>query len=643
MPKSFGAIIILFLSISCDRLGGQYVSIEKIPVDHFSNPPEWASAIIWYEISVERFRNGDKSNDPTVEDIKGSYPGIVPHGWTTTPWTHDWYKDDPYFSNLQGLKDSNGYPIRTFAQKAQLRRYGGDLKGVLDKLDYLDSLGITAIYFRPLNDAPSLHKYDARNWRHVDVNFGPDPEGDKQIIRNEIPDRPETWKFTAADKMFLDVINNLHKRGIKVIMDYSWNHTGTQFWAWQDVLSNQSKSDYKDWYWIEDFDDPNTPQNEFKYQGWSGVSTLPEIRETHIQDLSNKVSAFEGDIYSKHAKKHIFNVVKRWLDPNNDGDTSDGVDGFRLDVAAETPLGFWREFRTQVKTINSEAYLVGEIWWEQFPDKLLDPEPYLMGDIFDAVMNYRWYRSVRHFFNESPNSIGVSELVDSLNRFRSNIRDVNDYSMMNYTGGFDTPRILTSLFNKNKYKYQAKVHENAEYKIYKPDSVTYNTLKLLLIQQFTYVGSPHIYAGDEMGMWGADDPSSRKPLIWKDYHFESERAHPTGLLRPIDEVRFNENVFNFYQNLIAIRKQNSVLSHGILDFIIMDNERDVLVYSRYNDSTEILVAFNVSDQSQQVKIPKRFRDIYLPLLNEEISVSDGHDTVEVQISPRSAIILKSQP
>jgi cyclomaltodextrinase len=350
----------------------------------FENPPEWAKEVIWYQIFVERFRNGDSGNDPTPADIEGAYPGFVPKSWQITTWTHDWYKEDPYFKELEGKKDFSGNTISNFNQKAQLRRYGGDLQGVLDKIGYLDSLGISAIYFNPLNDAPSLHKYDARYWRHIDRNFGPAPQKDGETILQEISEDPNTWKFTEADKLFLKVIDEFHKRGIKVILDYSWNHTGHTFWAWKDLVKKQKESKYADWYWINKFDNPNTIDNEFDYRGWAGVIDLPEIKETKKYDHTKPIQPFEGNIYHESAKQHIFNISKRWLDPNGDGNPSDGVDGFRLDVAAEIPLGFWREYRKVVKGVNPDAYLLGEIWWEEWPDKLLDPKPFLEGDIFDA-------------------------------------------------------------------------------------------------------------------------------------------------------------------------------------------------------------------------------------------------------------------
>ena len=618
----------------------QDTNVDTASVDAaaFDNPPEWAREVVWYEIGVERFRNGDPSNDPTSEDIQGAYPGFIPEGWSVTPWTQDWYKDDPYFANFGDHKDYYGNKVEKFVDRVQIRRYGGDLKGVLDKMDYLDSLGITAVYFRPLNDGPSLHKYDARNWRHIDRNFGPDPQKDKLTIAEETPDDPKTWQFTEADKMFVTVIDEFHKRGIKVILDYSWNHTGQTFWAWQDVLEQQEKSKYKDWYWIEHFDDPNTPENEFKYHGWVGVHDLPEIRETQKQDLSKGLKPFEGNIYDEAAKQHIFNVAQRWLDPNGDGDPSDGVDGYRLDVAAETPLGFWQDFRKHVRKINPNAYLLGEIWWEEWPDKLLSPAPFVKGDIFDAVMNYRWYRAVRHFFNESPHQIPASELIDSLNRFQSDIRPGNNYAMMNYTGGFDTPRILTSLFNKNKYKYYCKVHENPDYKIHKPDSSTYQTLKLLLAQQYTYVGAPHIYAGDEMGMWGADDPSCRKPLIWTDYTYEDETAHPTGQKRPTDKVEFNQDVFGFHQQLIGIRKANPVLIYGDIEFIPIDDDQ-ILAYRRFDENNEMLAVFNALNTPKKVQLPLSESKKYQEIL-QGIDISNENGQWSIEIPARTSVLIK---
>jgi glycosidase len=197
----------------------------------FDEPPIWAREAIWYQIFVERFRNGDPANDPRPKFMRGAYPGYVPADWKLTPWDQDWYEQQDW-----ARADGGG-----FYKTVQARRFGGDLQGVLDKLDYLHDLGVTAIYFNPLNDSPSLHKYDARHYRHIDRNFGPDPAGDSAIIDAENPIDPTTWRWTAADRLFLKLVRELHRRNMRVIMDYSWNHTGVTFWAWQDLQENQEE------------------------------------------------------------------------------------------------------------------------------------------------------------------------------------------------------------------------------------------------------------------------------------------------------------------------------------------------------------------------------------------------------------------
>jgi len=602
-----------------------------------TDPPQWAREAIWYQLFVERFRNGDQGNDPTAEDLLGAYPGYIPKKWKITPWTTDWYAPDPWFKSLHTCYDWSGNPIHDFNQKVQLRRYGGDLQGVMDQIDYLDSLGINAVYFNPLNDAPSLHKYDARNWRHIDRNFGPDPKGDVEKMAQENPIDPGTWQMTAADQLFLRVVQALHQKGIRVILDYSWNHTGLEFWAFRDILKKGATSPYKDWYWIDTFDDPATPVNEFSYRGWLGVFDLPEIKET-IRHTST-IEALEGNIFDSTAKQHIFNVTQRWLDPNGDGNPSDGVDGFRLDVAAEVPLGFWREYRSFVRKINPEAYLTGEVWWEKYPDHLLDPQPFLQGDIFDAVMNYRWYREARHFFAEAPDRLSVTQFAENLTQLTRPIPVKNNQAMMNVAASHDTPRLPTSLFNDNKYKFQAKPADNPTYKIHKPDTTTIQTQKLLLIHQFTWIGAPHIWAGDEMGMWGADDPDTRKPLLWPDLQFEPEKNHPLNLPRPTDQPKFDRALFRFYRQLTHLRKKYPVLSYGETEFILQDDSCRTLGYSRFNGRQEIIAVFNTGSETQSVTLPVKFITQYHAILQNAPITESTKKTISLCLKPRTAAII----
>lgn len=559
-------------------------------------PPSWAKHAIWYQIMVERFNNGDPSNDPVVTLMKDEKMNILPpDGWKVTPWTQSWYRPDSWMTGPQH-----------FTPELQYRRYGGDLQGVLDKLDYLQELGITAIYFNPLNDAPSLHKYDARNYHHIDVNFGPDPEGDLRIIASENPYDPETWQWTSADRLFLSLVEELRKRNIRVILDFSWNHTGTMFHAWLDLLKNQQYSQFKNWFTIEQWDNPSTPENEFKYEGWLGNAYMPEIKKVDVVYPKYIGRAYEGNIHPD-PKAHIFAVTSRWLAP--DGDLSKGVDGFRLDVADHIGLGFWREWRTYVRSINHEAYLVGEIWWEQWPETMMDPVPYLQGDVFDAVMYYQVYRPARYFFAKTDSSIDAKQLRDSLLYHWGRISPEHLQAMMNVSSSHDAPRLLTDFYNSNKYKYHANTHENAAYKTGKPDAETYKRVQLYLMHLFTIPGAPQIWNGEEMGMWGADDPHCRKPLMWPEMQFEAEVRHPLQKSSkfPKDKVRFNRNHYDFYRRLIKLRKANPMLATADTEFVVA--EGDVLVYKRIEGNQEILVLFNLSSKPYRYLLDKEMTDL----------------------------------
>lgn len=583
MKKEIYAVLAFWMLTTC--IFAQ--SRQTIP----ANPPEWAKKVIWYQIFVERFNNGDPSNDPTAATTTVKNMNIIPpKGWRITPWTSNWFERQPW------EKDST----QGFNSVIQSRRYGGDLQGVLDKLDYLEDLGITAVFFNPLNDAPSLHKYDARNYHHIDVNFGPDPEGDIRLMTTEDPDNPATWKWTSADKLFLKVVDELHKRGIRVILDYSWNHTGTDFWAWKDVLKNQEKSKYKDWYEISSFDNPVTPENEFIYKGWYGNAYLPELKKVDVTTPRINGLPYEGNI-NEGAKQHIFDVTKRWLAP--DGDVNKGIDGYRLDVAEQIGLGFWRDYRKFVKSINPDAYLVGEIWWQKWPDVLMNPAPYMQGDVFDAVMFYQVYKPARSFFNNSRDEIDAKQFRDSLEYQWNNIPGKNEYAMMNVGATHDSPRLLSDFYNKNRYKFKANPEENASYKTGKPDKETYVRLRLYLVYAFTTIGSPQIWNGDEMGMWGADDPNCRKPLMWPELKFEKEyRNNFQPGKKTFDVVRFDQKLFDYYKKLIKIRKENPVLSAGDIQFI--ESEGKKLGYSRSDDKNQIIVLFNIEKNRAIFKLEK---------------------------------------
>ncbi len=588
--------------------------------------PAWAGDVVWYQIFVERFRNGDPSNDPTPEDMVGVTDEATPKGWQPTAWTQDWYRQEPW-ARATG---------KDFYGTVQFRRYGGDLQGVLDRLDYLQDLGVTALYFNPVNDAPSLHKYDARNYHHIDRNFGPDPRGDAARMAAEDPTDPATWGWTAADSLFLALVREVHRRGMRIILDYSWNHTGISFWAWRDVLEHQRASRFADWYEIERFDDPATADtNEFRYRGWVGVPWLPEWKKVGRPEGKTH-GAIEGNLVPG-VRDLVFAVTRRWLDPNGDGDPSDGVDGFRLDVAEMVPLGFWRDYRRFVRSINPEAYLVGEVWWEAWPDRMYDPAPWLQGDVFDAVMHYRWFAPARRFFAGAPPALTASGYAATLDSLGMGIAPAHQKVMMNLTASHDTPRFGTSLYNSGRYKYQVNPRENAGYRIDRPDDRTRRLQRLILVQQFTWIGAPHVWNGDEVGMWGADDPDDRKPLVWTDLRYEDETAHPFGRPRPRNAVAADTALLRTYRDLIALRKQHlRLFVDGTAGWLLTDDARRVVAYERVLGDRRAIVAFNASDEPQEIVVPaaRSYRVAYPA--GAAATVADGRLTA--RLPPLSAMV-----
>lgn len=614
-------LFIFLCTLSCSETQKKEVveNTEKQAThSQFNEPPEWSQEAVWYQIFVERFRNGDSDNDPTRENIKGAWFDPIPDTWAVTKWGHDWYAQEDW-AQTTGLD---------FYRTVQMRRYGGDFQGVLDKVQYLKDLGVTAIYFNPINDAPSLHKFDARNYRHADVNFGPDPIGDNKIIAAETPEDPSTWKLTASDKLFFRLVDELHANGIKVVVDFSWNHTGSEFWAFKDVVENQSNSTYKDWYEIKSFDDPDTDENEFEYEGWLGVATLPDIKK--IRETEKRPGhPYEGNMVEA-PKTHIFNVAKKWMDPNGDGDTSDGIDGMRLDVAEHVPLGFWRDFRKHVRSINPDFYLVGENWWTSWPDTLMDPKPWVKGDIFDAVMHYQWYKPARNYFHLPDKDQDPAKFAFSMDSVFSAYPGYTKKAMMNLGASHDSPRLATSLSNKTKYKFNANPKANAKYNIGPPSEADFNLIKLFLFHQFTWIGSPHIWMGDEMGMFGGDDPDNRKPLVWDDIEFDLEKNPSFTDIVYEHNPKARKDIQTTYSTLAALRKDNRALIDGEYRFVSIGN--GLLAYERLLENEDRLIIINTSNIKKKVNIP-------IDYAADNVVYKQGAYRNQI-LNPKSGVMLK---
>jgi len=569
--------------------------------------PEWAKHVVWYQIFPERFHNGDPSNDPTAERVKG------PEGWEISPWTGDWYERAEWEKNLgPGFRDGVFY-----------RRYGGDIQGILDKLDYIEDLGVGALYLNPVFDAVSLHKYDTSHYRHIDRHFGPDPEGDAAIMEREDPADPATWEWTAADRLFLKLVDEVHSRGMKIIIDGVFNHTGTDFWAFRDIIRNQKASDFKDWYDIISFDNPDSEENEFEYHGWWGVKDLPEFK------------ALNGSLMPP-VREHIFRITRRWMDPDGDGDPSDGVDGWRLDVPEEVGQDFWTDWCALVREINPEAFIVGEIWTDNAVN-------YVNKEQFDAVMNYRFSETVQDYMIDRD--IPVDEFSDRLDRIRESYPEEANYVMQNLMESHDTPRLASMIVNPGR-KFDRWGKPQDGFNVRKPNKEERKIQKLIALLQYTYIGTPMVFYGTEAGMWGADDPDDRKPMVWPEMEFEVEDDHPLpGTERPADENIFDHALFDWYKRLGEIRNGTKELRTG--RYRNLNSSDDIFAFARYvEEGSPVLVLLNRSDLEKEVELDlsgfEYLPDRFASLLNERTAEVSDEGLIQITLDPISGDVLASE-
>lgn len=604
LPKSL--LISLGTIMLCAVQG---IAQQKNKVSHY---PDWAVDVVWYQIFPERFSNGDPNNDPTLKSIHGTWPYDDTSAWELHRWTTDWYQ-------LQTYEQRNGKDIWYNIAR---RRYGGDLQGIINRIPYLDSLGIGAVYFNPVFWAPSHHKYDAIMYHHIDPYFGPDPEGDMAMIARENPTDPKTWKWTSADLLALKMIQEFHKRGIRVIFDGVFNHMGQMSFAFQDVLKRGKKSKYKDWFSIKSWADTEDGL-PFEYEGWFGVNELPEIREDEKGIVAGP-------------KKYIFDCTRRWMSPN--GKVKSGIDGWRLDVAFCVNHQFWKDWRQHVKSINPEAYLTAEVI--ERPDDL---KPYLQGDEFDAVMNYNFTFYLTDFF--IGRQFNPSQLDSALRYLREAFPDRVAAIMQNLLGSHDTNRVGSHVVNGNRVRFSNwgeyfgwSKASNPDYLVRKPEYPEWEIVKQMLVFQMTYLGAPMIYYGDEVGMHGANDPDCRKPMIWPEKEYDFEAFNPDQTKRnPDDIVAFDHELFDFHRKLIQLRKKHVSLRRGSFKTIKKDDVKGLFAFERTNEGERIICIFNQSDSMQTCSIASDHdaKD----LLSNKIYASGG-SFINLQIQPRGYILMK---
>ncbi len=504
--------------------------------------PGWARRAVWYEIFPERFRNGNKANDPS------------PH----IPWRWPWTK--PY---RPAGEHGNFYSY------VYNRFYGGDIQGIQDELPYLRRLGVNSLYLTPVFESPSIHKYDPSSFIHVDDGFG--VKGSLEKLHGENPLNPATWQWSASDKVFLRFIKAAHRQGFKVIIDIPFGHCGKNFGPFQNVLKYGRKSPYANWFQIISWGPP------VKYKAWDGVNgSMPMFA------LSKRYGLAKG------VRNYMFAATKRWLAP--DGIAANGVDGIRLDTAPDVPHAYWIAWRKLVKSINPRAIIIGEVWppAQAWLNK---------GNQFDAVMNYPFATIATNYFanKRGQNLPGIGP-----RRFGNRLMQLLDYypfqvdlDQMNIMDSQDTDRFVSRFMNPLlDFGANDRLQTNPHYNAGEPTSEIYRRLEQTAGFQMSFVGAPCIWYGDEVGMWGASDPADRLPMVWKN-------------LEPYDapDVRVHERVLQFYRQAIAMRRQLKALQLGFYGQLLACPRRNIFAFYRSLGKQNVYVIVNRSAAGHTIRLP----------------------------------------
>ncbi|MBP3807210.1 MAG: glycoside hydrolase family 13 protein [Eubacterium sp.] len=514
--------------------------------------PDWAKGAVFYQIFVDRFCNGDASND--VVDREYSYVG----------------------SHVRKIEDWNKTPDAMDVGNF----YGGDLQGVMNKLDYLQDLGVEAIYLNPIFVSPSNHKYDIQDYDYVDPHYGKIVKDEGEPLEEWNTDNTSATKYIsrvtskenlkASNRLFAKLVSEAHARGIKVILDGVFNHCGSfNKWLDKERIYDQNPDYEKGAYVSADspyrgffkFMDENAWPCNGSYNGWWGHDTLPKLNYEESQKLHD----------------YIMKIGRKWVSPPYN------CDGWRLDVAADLGYSedynhsFWRDFRSAVKDANPEAIILAEHYG--------NPKSWLEGDQWDTIMNYGAFMEPITWFLtgvEKHSDEFRGDFLGNADFFLGTIRNYMSYMMynslyvsMNELSNHDHSRFLTRT-NHRVGRIQTVGAETAN------ENVSRGIMRMAVTFQMTWPGAPTIYYGDEAGVCGWTDPDSRRTYPWG--HEDHE-------------------MIQFHKDIIAIHNQYQCLRTGSLKFL--HGEYRMIAFGRFNFKEAVAVIINSDYVDKEIKLHVR--------------------------------------
>ena len=493
--------------------------------------PAWVQDAIFYQIFPDRFARSER------------LPDIGFEAWDAPP-THHGFK-------------------------------GGDLYGIANKLDYLQDLGITALYLNPVFASASNHRYHTYDYYNVDPLLGGN----------------DALRF---------LLDEAHRREIRVILDGVFNHASRGFWQFHHVLENGIRSPYRDWFYF----DTDRLQGRRR---WGAYPTAEESQALQSGEDSLKAIGYRGwwnlpalpkfNTNTPAVRKFMFDVAQYWVDF--------GLDGWRLDVPGEIDDdSFWQEFRYRVRQVNQEAYIVGEIWHEA--------HRWLQGDQFDAVMNYLVTAAALSFCAGRHINIDVVQqaggIKDRVHRYMDAVGFANEVdrilnlyrpditrAQLNLLDSHDMPRFITCAGGDK------------------------NSLKLGWLFLMTIPGAPCIYYGDEIGLDGRHDPECRKAFPW-------------------EEDKWDRDLLTYVKAAIALRKEYPVLRRG--DHQRLQATDGIYCYSRSLEADRLIVGMNASESPQQFDVAYEAAPSPMPIFGSasELSVHEGR--LKFTVPARSGVVLK---